>query len=97
MATNPADGSLSLVFGVMGGFMQPQSDVQLVMNMLVFGMNPQQALDAPRVCIGCMGHLSSGKSEGDKTKERIVYVEEGGRSADTKQTLNSATRTMRLR
>ncbi|OJJ94978.1 hypothetical protein ASPACDRAFT_55558 [Aspergillus aculeatus ATCC 16872] len=47
-ATNAADGSLQTVFGVMGGFMRPQGHVQVLLNMLVFGLNPQEELDAPR-------------------------------------------------
>jgi gamma-glutamyltranspeptidase/glutathione hydrolase len=43
------DGRLWSSFGVMGGYIQPQGHTQVMLNAIDFGMNPQQALDAPRV------------------------------------------------
>jgi len=43
------DGKPWVSFGVMGGGMQPQGHVQIVVNLVDFGMNLQEAGDAPRI------------------------------------------------
>lgn len=43
------DGQPKCAFGVMGGDMQPQGHAQVMMNMIDFGMSPQQATEQPRV------------------------------------------------
>ena len=42
------DGSPWLSFGVMGGSMQPQGHVQVMLNLIEYGMDPQEAIDAAR-------------------------------------------------
>jgi len=48
MATRVADGSLWAAFGVMGGMMQPQGHLQVVVAMVDDDLDPQAALDSPR-------------------------------------------------
>ena len=43
------DGEPVMAFGLMGGDMQPQGHVQVLVNWLDFGMNLQEAGDAPRI------------------------------------------------
>ena len=71
LTTDPARGGLHAVYGVMGGFMQPQGHVQVLLNMLAFGLAPQAALDAPRVCIG------AGTPDAGAVLDRTVYLEDG--------------------
>lgn len=71
IVTNSSDQSLHTVFGVMGGFMQPQGHVQVLLNMLVFKLNPQTALDAPRFCIG------AGLPDQGDIHSQTICLEEG--------------------
>jgi len=42
------DGEFYMTYGVMGGAMQPQGHVQVLLNIIEFGMNIQEAIEAPR-------------------------------------------------
>jgi gamma-glutamyltranspeptidase/glutathione hydrolase len=52
------DGQPLLSFGVMGGYMQPQGHVQMVVRLCDYGQNPQAACDAPRWHIAEDGRIS---------------------------------------
>lgn len=67
------DGQPFLSFGVMGGATQPQGHVQIVVNLIDFGMNLQEAGDAPRIL-----HEGSSEPTGERmTDGGQVSVEEG--------------------
>lgn len=67
------EGKPWLSFGVMGGGMQPQGHVQVLVNMIDFGMDLQAAGDAPRV-----RHDGSSEPTGERmTDGGVVRVERG--------------------
>ncbi len=71
-AMTTRNGELHASFGVMGGYMQPQGHLQMVVNMVALGMNPQHALDAPRWSLaGPAAGLGAEEAGG------LVMVEEG--------------------
>lgn len=67
------DGEPYISFGLMGGAMQPQGHTQIVVNLIDFGMNLQEAGDAPRI-----QHSGSSQPTGGKmTDGGTVYLESG--------------------
>jgi len=63
------DGEPWAAFGVMGGSMQPQGQAQVIVNMVDFGMDVQQAGDAPR-----FRHIG-GADPGDGIETPALFLE----------------------
>lgn len=68
------DGKPYISFGLMGGAMQPQGHAQIVINLIDFGMNLQEAGDAPRI-----RHIGSTQPTGGKpmTDGGTINLESG--------------------
>lgn len=67
------DGKPWVSFGLMGGAMQPQGHAQIVMNLVDFGMNLQEAGDAPRA-----QHVGSSEPTGEKMTDGGQILLESG-------------------
>ncbi|KAI9494950.1 gamma-glutamyltranspeptidase [Zychaea mexicana] len=84
--TTSSEHELEICFGIMGAFMQPQGQIQLIMNMMHFLANPQHAVDLPRICIAppeSQNETSANSSRQQMTrmftdvKDSVVYLEKG--------------------
>lgn len=71
------DGKPFISFGVMGGAMQPQGHAQIIANMIDFGMNLQEAGDAPRI-----QHHGSSEPTGEKMRDGGYVTLESGYDYD---------------
>jgi gamma-glutamyltranspeptidase/glutathione hydrolase len=78
------DGKPWLSFGVMGGAMQPQGHVQVIVNLIDFGMNLQEAGDVPRV-----RHDGSSEPTGERMRDGGKVVLEQGARPETVKALEA--------
>ena len=62
------DGKPFISFGLMGGAMQPQGHAQIVINLIDFNMNLQEAGDAPRI-----RHVGSSQPTGEIMLDGGLY------------------------
>jgi len=78
------NGKPWISFGVMGGDMQPQGHAQIIINLIDFKMNLQEAGDAPRIY-----HTGSSEPTGEAmTTGGILYLENGFRWEEIQKLLS---------
>jgi len=78
------NGKPYISFGVMGGDMQPQGHAQIVINLIDFKMNLQEAGDAPR-----MHHIGSSEPTGQQMTDGGILLLESGFRTEVIQKLMS--------
>ncbi len=78
------DGKPLISFGLMGGAMQPQGHAQVIVNMVDFGMNLQEAGDAARI-----NHTGSSEPTGSRMTDGGVLHLESTFSKETRDRLES--------
>jgi len=78
------EGQPFFSFGVMGGSFQPLGHVQILMNMIDFGMNTQEAGDAPR-----FDHQGSSEPTGENAQGVGIITMEAGIPNETVKALYS--------
>jgi gamma-glutamyltranspeptidase/glutathione hydrolase len=78
------DGEPVFSFGVMGGFVQPQGHVQILVKIIDFGMNVQEAGDAAR-----FAHSGSSQPTGEEMRDGGTLALEAGVPAEVVEALRA--------
>ena len=78
------DGKPVMSFGLMGGSMQPQGHAQIIVNLVDFGMNLQEAGDAARI-----NHTGSSQPDGSRMNDGGLVRLESGFSAEVREELEA--------
>ena len=84
------DNEPYISFGLMGGAMQPQGHAQIVINLIDFDMNLQEAGDAPRI-----RHMGSSEPTGEVMKDGGYLTLESGFSTDIRNQLTELGHTLK--
>ena len=84
------DGKPFISFGVMGGATQPQAHAQIIINIIDFGLNLQEAGDAPRIV-----HIGSSQPTGEVMTDGGSLSIESGFGKQIEQELSNKGHTIK--